>query len=85
MKAKTGERAILLLLVVYCVDLAWKLVNWGQLTKGLDWWMIAGALTVRFAVMGGLLVLFIRIRRTRPSGTNSQKPEQPDPSGAQLH
>jgi len=44
MKPKTGERAALVLLIAYCLDLAWKLAHWSELTKGLDWWMIAMAL-----------------------------------------
>jgi hypothetical protein len=46
MKPKTGERAALVLLIAYCLDLAWKLAHWSELTKGLDWWMIAMALTI---------------------------------------
>jgi heme/copper-type cytochrome/quinol oxidase subunit 2 len=72
MKPKTGERAALVLLIAYCLDLAWKLAHWSELTKGLDWWMIAMALTIRFAVMGGLLFLFIRMRRAHKSATTSE-------------
>ncbi len=63
MKPKTQERAALFLLILYCVDLAWKLANWSKLFKGLDWRMIALALTVRFAFMGFLLYLFMLARK----------------------
>jgi hypothetical protein len=71
MKPKTAERAALILLVAYCLDLIWKLMNWGKLSKGLEWWIIAIALTVRFTVMGGLFFLFTRARRARKSGSSS--------------
>ena len=35
MKPKTGERAALVLLIAYCLDLAWKLAHWSELTKGI--------------------------------------------------
>jgi hypothetical protein len=70
MNSKTVERSALVPLVAYCLDLAWKLVNWGEFSRGLDWWMIAMALTVRFAFMGGLLFLFIRVRKARKSGAS---------------
>ncbi|HEY4764570.1 MAG TPA: hypothetical protein VIH75_12905 [Candidatus Sulfotelmatobacter sp.] len=43
MKPKIGARAALVLLIAYCLDLAWNLAHWSELTKGLDWWMIAMA------------------------------------------
>jgi len=57
------ELGTLFLLVAYCLDLAWKLVHWSELSTGLDWWTLALALTVRFAFMGGLLFLFLRMRK----------------------
>jgi hypothetical protein len=56
MTPKTGEGAVRMLLIAYCLDLAWKLAHWSELTKGSDWWMIAMALILRFAVMGSLLI-----------------------------
>jgi hypothetical protein len=69
MKPKTGERSVLLLLIVYCLDLVWKLANWHQLTDGLDWWMTALALGIRFAFMGGLLLVFLRLRKAARSAS----------------
>ena len=63
MKLFTGKNAVLILLILYCLDLAWKLAHWHALADGLEWWIIAGALTVRFAVMAGLLVGYLRISR----------------------
>jgi hypothetical protein len=64
MNPKTGQRAVLLLLVLYCLDLVWKLAHWRDLTRGLDWWALAIALTVRFAFMLGLLYALIRIKKS---------------------
>jgi hypothetical protein len=69
MKSITFERIVLVLLVAYCLDLAWTLANWRELSGGLDWWMIALGLTIRFAFMGGLLFLFIQTRRAKKSGS----------------
>ncbi len=63
----TPERASLVLLILYCVDLTWKLAFWSQFTHGLNLWMIAGALVVRFAFMGGLLVMYLRFRKSAKS------------------
>ena len=63
MNPKIGQRAALLLLVLYCLDFVWKLAHWGDLTRGLDWWALAMALTVRFAFMGGLLYALFRLKR----------------------
>jgi hypothetical protein len=60
----TPERASLVLLILYCLDLTWKLAFWSRLTQGLSLWMVAGALIVRFAVMGGLLVMYLRFRKS---------------------
>jgi len=49
---------------MYCLDLAWKLAHWNELTRGLEWWMIALALAVRFAVMAGFLYFYLRLRRS---------------------
>jgi hypothetical protein len=59
MKPKRLERAALTLFVLYCIDLAWKLRNWSELTRGLAIWMVVLALTIRFAVMFALLRLFL--------------------------
>ena len=67
MKPITFERSVLALLTVYCLGLAWNLAKWEKLSAGLDWRMIALALTIRLAFMGGLLFLFIRSRRAKKS------------------
>jgi len=69
MKPKTWEKVLLLLLVVYCLDLVWKLAHWGELSEGVAWWGIALGLTVRFAFMGGLVFLLIRMRRATKSNS----------------
>ena len=73
MKPKTLERLALGLLIAYCVDLAWKLAHWGELSKGveLDWRILTLALTVRFACMGGLLFMFMRARKIHKAGGKS--------------
>ena len=63
MKPKTIERLSLFLFVLYCLDLAWKLVSWEQFTKGLSWWSLGLALCVRFGVMAGLLFLYLRAKK----------------------
>jgi hypothetical protein len=68
-KPKTLERLALFLLIAYCLDLAWKLAHWGQLSNGLAWWTIALALTVRFAFMGFLLFMFIQARKAKKAAS----------------
>jgi len=63
----TPERASLVLLILYCIDLIWKLAFWNQFTHGLNLWMVAVALIVRFTFMGGLLVMYLRFRKSAKS------------------
>ena len=63
----TPERASLVLLILYCADLIWKLSFWTQFTRGLNLWMVAVALTVRFSFMGALLIMYLRFRESAKS------------------
>jgi hypothetical protein len=58
-----GQLAGLLLLVAYCLDLAWKLANWNDFVKGLSWEILAISLTIRVAFMGGILYLLLWSRK----------------------
>jgi hypothetical protein len=49
--------------MAFCLDLAWKLVHWGDFTRGLEWWVIVLALIVRFAVMGFLSFVLLKLRK----------------------
>jgi hypothetical protein len=69
MKPKNGQRATLILLVAYSLDLIWKIFHWSELTSGVAGWGVALALMVRFAFMGFLLYLYLRIKKS------SQDPE----------
>jgi uncharacterized membrane protein len=64
-KPKTLERLALFLLACYCIDLAWKLGHWAEMSNSLAWWTIALALTARFAFMGFLFFTFVRARKAR--------------------
>jgi len=63
----TPERASLVLLILYSADLIWKLSFWTQFTRGLNLWMVAGALIVRFGFMGALLFMYLRFRKSAKS------------------
>ena len=53
----------LLLFVLYCFDLAWKLAHWSQYSAGLRIPTILFALTFRLAFMAFLLWIYLRGRR----------------------
>jgi hypothetical protein len=57
------KRAVLFLLVIYCVDLASKLVSWRDTFSNVPWWGVALGLAVRFAFMGFLVHLLIRLKK----------------------
>jgi hypothetical protein len=63
------RRAALFLLLVYCLDLAWKLAHWREFFSGIAWWGIALGFTVRFAFMGFILSLYLRLRNAPPEPT----------------
>jgi hypothetical protein len=52
----------LILFLLYCVDLAWKLAHWGQYSADLKTSTIALALTFRLLFMAFLLWMFLRAR-----------------------
>jgi hypothetical protein len=70
---KWQQRSVLFLLVAYSVDLIWKMAHWAQFIRPLrdgGWWGIFGVavgLTIRFAVMGCCLWVYMRLRK-KPEG-----------------
>jgi hypothetical protein len=66
MKSKARQRMVLVLFIVYCLDLAWKLAHWAAYARALEWWMIALALAVRFAFMAFMLSVLLQYRNDRP-------------------
>ena len=63
MKPATVAPVCLLLFVLYCLDVAWKFPQLKELASRAPFWAVAGALTVRFAYMGGLLGAYVYFRR----------------------
>jgi hypothetical protein len=57
------KRAAMILLVFYCLDLASKLVSWRDTFRNLPWWGATLVLAVRFAFMGFLVIVLIRLRK----------------------
>ncbi|HJX00181.1 MAG TPA: hypothetical protein VJ453_08465 [Terriglobales bacterium] len=53
----------LVLFLLYCGDLAWKLAHWSQYAAGLKVWQLALAITIRFVFMSFLLSMYVRARR----------------------
>ena len=70
------NRPILLLFILYCCDSLWKFLHWHAYMNGLPMYLIAGALTVRFWVMGGLLAVLLRANRKRPTQSPTISPSQ---------
>jgi hypothetical protein len=64
MSGRWQRRAAFFLLVIYCLDLAWKLADWHDTFSDLSWWGIALGLTFRFAFMGFLLYIYSRLKKT---------------------
>jgi hypothetical protein len=74
MSAERGARVIdpnlrnaskwiaLILFLLYCLDLVWKLAHWGQYSAGLKTSTIALALTFRLVFMAFLLWMYLRAR-----------------------
>ena len=54
----------LILFVLYCADLAWKLAHWSQYSAGQKGSTIAVLLSVRILFMAFLLWMYFRARRT---------------------
>ena len=61
------NRLILLLFIMYCCDSLWKFLHWHAYMNGLPMYGIVIALTVRFLFMGGLLTVYLRANRKRPT------------------
>jgi hypothetical protein len=57
------QRAVLFLLLAYFLDLAWKLAHWYEAFGGVALWGIALGLTVRFAFMGFIFSVYLRLKR----------------------
>ena len=81
---KWQRRSALFLLIAYSVDLVWKLANWGETFGVLPWWGIVLGLSFRFAFMGGVLYLYLRLRK--PSdGTQTVTAEVKRASDRSVH
>ena len=62
---RSGAKWIaLILFILYCADLAWKLTHWNQYSAGLKMSTFAIALTLRLIFMAFLLWMYLRARRT---------------------
>ena len=81
---KWQRRSALFLLIAYGVDLALKLADWGETFGVLPWWGIVLGLSFRFAFMGGVLYLYLRLRK--PSdGTQTVTAEVKRASDRSVH
>jgi len=58
------RRAAFIVLFVYCLDLAWKLAHWSETFGGVPWWGLALGLSIRFAFMGFILSIYLRVRKS---------------------
>lgn len=54
----------LILFILYCADLIWKLAHWSEYSAGLAAWQIGMALTLRLVFMAFLLWMYLRARRS---------------------
>jgi hypothetical protein len=54
----------LLLFILYCVDLVWKLAHWSQYSAGLKTSTIVFALAIRLVFMAFLFWIYLRARKT---------------------
>lgn len=53
----------LILFVLYCADLIWKLAHWSQYSAGMSGLMIAVLLTLRLLFMAFLFWMYMRARK----------------------
>jgi len=60
---RTAKWIALILFVLYCVDLSWKLAHWSQYSAGLKISTIVIAVTYRLVFMAFLLWMYLRARR----------------------
>jgi hypothetical protein len=73
MFSKTAQRrSILFLSVFYSLDLVWKLFHWRELSSGVPWWGIAVGLAVRFAFMGFMVAVYLRMRKAGNGSSNDR-------------
>ena len=59
----TSKWIALLLFILYCLDLGWKLAHWSQYSAGLKPSSIGLLLTVRVVFMAFLLWIYLRARK----------------------
>jgi hypothetical protein len=62
---RTAKWIALILFVLYCVDLVWKLRHWSEYSAGLKVSTIVIALAFRLVFMVFLLWMYFRARRAR--------------------
>ncbi|PYY17743.1 MAG: hypothetical protein DMG60_10640 [Acidobacteria bacterium] len=60
---RTAKWIALILFVLYCIDLAWKLAHWSQYSAGLKLSRIVIALAFRLIFMAFLWWMYLRARR----------------------
>jgi Zn-dependent protease with chaperone function len=60
---RTAKWIALILFILYCADLVWKLAHWSQYSAGLKISTIVLALAFRFVFMAFLLWMYLRARR----------------------
>jgi len=60
---RTAKWIALLLFILYCADLGWKLAHWSQYSAGLNAHTIGLLLAVRLVFMAFLLWIYLRGRR----------------------
>lgn len=60
---RTSRWIALLLFILYCADLAWKLAHWSQYSAGLKTSTIAFVLAIRLAFMAFLFWIYLRARK----------------------
>jgi hypothetical protein len=64
-KLFSAKNAALFLLIVYSVDILWKLLHWREVFGRLPWWGVTLLLPFRFALMLWFLWLYREARRSR--------------------
>lgn len=52
---------VLILLAAYCVDLVWQFAHWHEAFAHIPWWGLVLGFMIRFAIMGGLVVLYFHL------------------------
>jgi len=62
-----GMNSLRTLLVLYCLDLLWKLAHWTGSFGGIPWWGLVLGLSIRFAVMGWIAKVYLNSRNSKMS------------------